>query len=149
MGKTRTIGQKWLANELDLPFLTLKSVPKAIQSVNSFKSYRANKLKSTVRHTDRQTDIQTDIQTDRQPHSRKPLFRVQRVSKRGHFTKTGGGGHILHKSNTFSDENGKNQTNCICKYVKKRDSKIYMKTNLRLRGTERGRNSNADLYICQ
>ena len=30
-----------------------------IQSVNSFKCYRANKLKST----DRQTDIQTDIQT--------------------------------------------------------------------------------------
>ena len=41
-------------------------------------------------------------------HSRKPFFRVQRVSKRGHFTKRGGGGgHILHKSNTFSDENAK------------------------------------------
>ena len=66
----------------------------SIQSVNSFKSYRANKLKSTDRHTDRQT------------HSRKPFFRVQRVSKRGHLTKTGGV-PILHKSNTFSDENVK------------------------------------------
>ena len=47
-----------------------------IQSVNSFKSYRTNKLKSTDiqtyrqadrqthRHTDRHTDIQTDTQTD-------------------------------------------------------------------------------------
>ena len=29
MNETRTIGQKWLANELDLHFLTLKNVPKA------------------------------------------------------------------------------------------------------------------------
>ena len=48
MDKTRTIGQKWLANELDLHFLTLKKLyQRPIQSVNSFKSYRANKLKST------------------------------------------------------------------------------------------------------
>ena len=68
-----------------------------IQSVNYFKSYRANKLKST------------DRQTDRQTHLRKP-FRVQRVSKRGHLTKTGGC-HISHKSNTFSDENVKSRKN--------------------------------------
>ena len=53
MDKTRTIGQKWLANELDLHFLALKKCTLSIQSVNSFKSYRANKLKSTDRHTDR------------------------------------------------------------------------------------------------
>ena len=51
MDKTITVGQKWLANELDLHFLTLKKFP--IQSVNSFKSYRANKLKSTETQTDR------------------------------------------------------------------------------------------------
>ena len=45
-----------------------------------------------------------DRSTDRQTHSRKRVFRVQRVSKRGYLTKTGGwgGGHIFHKSNTFS-----------------------------------------------
>ena len=94
MDKTRTVGQTWLANELGLHLLTLKKVyQRPIQSVNSFKSYRANKL-----YIYRQTDT----------HSRKPFFRVQRVSKRGHLTKPGGGGcQILHKSNTFSDENVK------------------------------------------
>ena len=47
MDKTRTIGQKWLANE--------------------------------------------------QTHSRKPFLRVQRVSKRGHLTKTDGGGGSHYK----------------------------------------------------
>ena len=44
MDKTRTVGQKWLANELELHFLTKKVYQKPIQSVNSVKSYRANQL---------------------------------------------------------------------------------------------------------
>ena len=90
MDKTRTVGQKWLPNEIDLHFLTFKKCTKG-QSNRSILSKVTvlKKLKST----------------DRQTHSRKPFFRVQRVSKRGHLTKTGG--HKLHKSNTFSDENVK------------------------------------------
>ena len=85
MDKTRTVGQKWLANEFDLHFLTLNKCTK-------FQSNRSI-LSKVIAYTDKQTP------------SRKPFFRVQWVSKRGHLTKTGGGGHILHKSNTFSDEN--------------------------------------------
>ena len=91
MDKTRTVGQKWLANELDLQFLRLNKCTK-------FQSNRSILLKVIV-YTDRQTDKQTDRQTDRQTDiqtrqtpSRKPFFRVQRVSKRGHLTKTGWGG---------------------------------------------------------
>ena len=65
----------------------------SIQSVNSFKSYRANKLKST----DRQTDTQTDIFA-------KTIFSGSEGLKTWTFDKNGGG-PILHKSNTFSDEN--------------------------------------------
>ena len=50
MDKTRTVCQKWLVNEIDLHFLTKKVYQISIQSVNSFKSYRADKLKSTDRH---------------------------------------------------------------------------------------------------
>ena len=62
-----------------------------IQSVNSFKSYRANKLKST----DRQTDTFA-----------KTIFSGSEGLKTWTFDKNRGG-HILHKSNTFSDENVK------------------------------------------
>ena len=92
MDTTRSVGQKWLANELDLHFLTLKKCIKG-QSNRSIlsKVIVLTNYKSTDRHTDRQT------------HSRKPFFRVQRFSKRGHLTKTGEGEcQIAHKSNTFS-----------------------------------------------
>ena len=52
MDKTRTISQKCLANELDLLFDTKKVYQRPIQSVNSLKSYRANKL-LVYRQTDR------------------------------------------------------------------------------------------------
>ena len=92
MDKTRTVGQKWLANELDLHFLTLKKCTKG----QSNRSILSKVIALTT----------INLQTDRQTHSQKPFFRVQRVSKRGHLTKKGGG-LILHKSNTFSDENVK------------------------------------------
>ena len=67
----------------------------SIQSVNSFTSYRANKLKSIDRHTDRQTDTFA-----------KTIFSGSEGLKTWTFDKNGGGGGpILHKSNTFSDEN--------------------------------------------
>ena len=98
MDKIRTVGKKWLANELDLHFLTLKKCTKG-QSNRSILS---------------KVIVLTNYKSiDRQTHSRKPFFRVQRISKRGHLIKTGGGGgggggcHILHKFNTFSDENVK------------------------------------------
>ena len=91
MDKTRTIGQKWLTNELDLHFLTLK---KCTQS----QSNRSILSKVIV--------LKNYKYTDRQTHSRQSFFWVQRVSKRGHL-KRGGGGNILHKSNIFSDENVK------------------------------------------
>ena len=44
MDKTRTIGQKWLANDLDRKFLIIREcIPNFIQSVNSFESYRAHR----------------------------------------------------------------------------------------------------------
>ena len=54
MDKTRTIGQKWLANELDLHFLTLKKCTKG-QSNRSIlsKVIVLTNYKSTDRHTDR------------------------------------------------------------------------------------------------
>ena len=61
MDKTRTIGQKWLANELD----TKKVYQRPIQSLNSFESYRANKLLIAI-----------NLQTQTDTHSRKPFFRV-------------------------------------------------------------------------
>ena len=96
MDKTRTVGQKWLANELDLHFLTLKKCTK-------FQSNRSILSKVIVLSNYKSTDRQTDTFA-------KPIFRVQSVSKCRHLTKTGGGAsgvgyQILHKSNTFSDEN--------------------------------------------
>ena len=75
---------------------------KSIQSVNSFKSYRANKLKSTDRQSYRHTDpferivrflskviVYTDRQTDTIP---KTIFShlTQEVIKRGDLMKNGG-----------------------------------------------------------
>ena len=80
----------------------------SIQSVNSFKSYRANK--STDRHTERQTDRQTDTQTDT---FAKTIFSGSEGLKTRTFDKNGGGGPILHKSNTFSDENVINDSESI------------------------------------
>ena len=63
-----------------------------IQSGNSFKSYRANKLKSTDRHI------------------RENHFFGFRGSQNVDIWKKRGG-PILHKSNTFSDENVKIKLN--------------------------------------
>ena len=67
-----------------------------IQSVNSFKSYRA---KQTI---NRQTDTFA-----------KTIFSGSEGLKTWTFDKkkAGGGGHILHKSNTFSDVNVKRKLN--------------------------------------
>ena len=77
MDKARTVGQKCLANELDLHFLTLKKCTKG-------QSNRSILSKVIVLTNYKSTGTQT--------HSRKPFFRVERVSKRGHLTKRGGGG---------------------------------------------------------
>ena len=52
MDKTRTVGQKWLANELDLHFLTLKKCTKghSNRSILS-KGIVVKNYKSTDRHT--------------------------------------------------------------------------------------------------
>ena len=76
MDKTRTIGQKWLANELDLQFLTLKKCTKG-QSNRSI-------LSKVIMYTDRH------IQTDRQTPSQKPFFLTQGISKRGDLMKNEG-----------------------------------------------------------
>ena len=62
MDKTRTVGQKWMANELDLHFLTLNKCTK-------FQSNRSI-LSKVIVYTDRQTD--PDRQTDR--HLRENHF---------------------------------------------------------------------------
>ena len=78
MDKTRTVGQKWLANELDLHFLTLKKY-----KVIVLKNY-----KSTDRHI-------------RENHF---FSGSEGGLKTWSFDKNGGwgGGQILHKANTFS-----------------------------------------------
>ena len=86
MDKTRTVGQKWLANELDLHFLTLK---KCTKDQSNWLILSKVIVLTNYKSTDTQSHKQTDTQADRQTHSRKPFFRVQRVSKRGHLTKTG------------------------------------------------------------
>ena len=107
MDKTRSVGKKWLANELDPHFLALKKCIKG-------QSNRSILSKVIVLTNYWSTDRHTDKQTDGQRHSRKPFHWVQRVSKRGYLTKTGGGGvPILHKSNIFSDETVKNVFTCI------------------------------------
>ena len=60
MDKTRTIGQKWLANELDLHFLTLKKCTKGqpnrsfLSKVIVLKNYKSTQIHS--RHTGGRTD---------------------------------------------------------------------------------------------
>ena len=54
MDKTRTVGQKWLANELDLHFLTLKKCTKG-QSNRSILSKVI--VLTNYKSTHRQTDI--------------------------------------------------------------------------------------------
>ena len=108
MHKTRTVGQKWLANEHDLHLSKLKKCTKG-------QSNRSILSKVIVLTNYKSTD------TDRQAYSRKTFIRVQRVSKFGHLTKTRGGGplpHILHKSNTFSDENVKMLRHKIIRFKK-------------------------------
>ena len=75
MDKTRTVGQKWLANELDLHFLILKKSSKG-------QSNRSIFSKVIVLINYKSTDRETGRYTDRQTHSRKPFFRVQRFSKK-------------------------------------------------------------------
>ena len=53
MDKTRTIGQKWLANQLDLHFVTLKKCTKG-------QSNRSILLKVIVLTNYKSTDRQTD-----------------------------------------------------------------------------------------
>ena len=94
MNKARTVGRKWLANELDLHFLTLKKCTKG----QSNRSILSKDYKST--QTDRQTDTFA-----------KTIFSGSEGLKMWTFDKNPGGrgGHILYKSNTFSDENVKNK----------------------------------------
>ena len=82
MDKTRTVDQKWLANGLDLHFLTLKKFTEG-------QSNRSILSKVIVLTNYKSTDTQTDT-----------------------FVKTIFSGlvrecQILHQSNTFSDENVK------------------------------------------
>ena len=70
MDKTRTVGQKWLANEFDLQFLIIRECTK-------FQSKRLI-LSKVIEYTDRQTS------------SQKTFFLTQAVSKREDLTKTGG-----------------------------------------------------------
>ena len=81
MDKTRTVGQKWLANELALHSSTLKKCTKG----------QSNRLILS-----KVIELTNYKSTDRQTHSRKPFYWVQRVSKRGHMTKMGGGGVGSH-----------------------------------------------------
>ena len=61
MDKTKTVGQKWLANELDPHFLTLKKCNKG--------QFNRSILSKVIVYTDRQTLL------------RNFDFRVQEVSK--------------------------------------------------------------------
>ena len=72
MDKTRTVGQKWLAKELDLHFFTLKKCIKG----QSNRSILSKVIVYTVVYTDRQTDKQTN----RQDTSVNLDFRVQGVN---------------------------------------------------------------------
>ena len=89
MDKTRTVGQKWLVNELDLHFLTLKKCTKSQfnRSILS-KVIVLTNYKSTDRHTFAKSIFSEGLKT-------------------WTFDNNEGGGGILLKSNTFSDENVK------------------------------------------
>ena len=89
MDKTRTIGQKWLANELDLHFLTLNKCTKG-ESNRSI-------LSKVIVLTNENLQTATFAKT---------IFSGSEGLKTWTFDKNGEG-HILHKSNTFSDENVK------------------------------------------
>ena len=78
MGKTRTVGQKWLANELDLHLLTLKKCAKG-QSNRSILSKVI--VLTNYKSTDRQTD--TFVKT---------IFSGSEGLKMWIFDKNGGGG---------------------------------------------------------
>ena len=65
MDKTRTVGQKWLANELYLHFLTLKKCTKGQSNrLILSKVIVLTNYKSTDRHTDTYTSRQTRRQTE-------------------------------------------------------------------------------------
>ena len=82
MDKTRTIGQKWLANELDLHFLALKKCTKLQSNQSIFsKVIVLTNYQFTDRHTDRQTD--TFVKT---------IFSGSGGLKTWTFDKNGGGG---------------------------------------------------------
>ena len=74
MDKTRTVHQKWLANELDLQFLIIRECTK----------FQSNRLiiSKVIEYTDR-------LQTGRQTPSQKTFFLTQGVSKRGDLMKNG------------------------------------------------------------
>ena len=82
MDKTRTVGQKWLANELDLHFLTLKKCSKG-QSNRSILSKVI--VLTNYKSTDRLTDTQTDTFA-------KTIFSRSEARKTWTFDKNGGGG---------------------------------------------------------
>ena len=93
MDKTRTIGQKWLANELIHSFLALKKCAKA-------QSNPVILSKVIVFTNDRRQTTDTGVKT---------LFSTQGVSKHGDFMKIGKM-EFSHKTNTFSyDENVKSR----------------------------------------
>ena len=96
MDNTRTVGQKWLAEELDVYFLTLEKFTKG----QSNRSILSKIIVYTVRHTDSQTDRQTDW------HICEILIFGFRGSQKWRSAENGEG-LILHKFNTFSDENVK------------------------------------------
>ena len=79
MNKTRTVGQKWLANELDLQCLIITECAK-------FQSNRLI-LSKVIDYTNRQ-------QIDRQTSSQKPVLLTQGVSKRGDLMKNGWGSNF-------------------------------------------------------
>ena len=96
MDKTRTVGQKWLANELELHFLTLKRCTKG-------QSNRLILSKVIVL-----TNETINLQTHRHTFAKTIFFFWFRGSQNVDIDKNGGGGggggQILHKYNTFSDE---------------------------------------------
>ena len=83
MDKTRTVGQKWLASELDLHFLTLKKCTKGQFNQSIF-----SKVIMLTNH--KTTDTHTDTFT-------KTIFSGSEGLKTWKFDKNVGG-QILHKS---------------------------------------------------
>ena len=96
MDKTKTVGQKWLAREVDLHFLTLKKCTKGqFNQVIVLTNY-----KSTDRHADTQ-QIGRHIR-------QKTIFSGSKGLKTWKFDKNGGaGGGKFYANLTFSDENVK------------------------------------------